>query len=73
MKRLIVIGASAGGPPALRALLTGLDPALEAAVLVVQHSAPSAPRVLDQLLDRAGALPVAYAQDGDALVGGRRS
>lgn len=69
--RLIVIGASAGGPQALRILLSHLNSTLPAAVLVVQHSAPSGPRSLDQLLQGASRLPVAYATDGDVLEEGR--
>lgn len=39
--RLIVIGASAGGMPALAELTAQLPRTLPAAVLVVQHLAPA--------------------------------
>lgn len=49
-QRLIVIGASAGGMPALAALTAQLPRSLPAAVLVVQHLAPASDG--QQLADR---------------------
>ncbi|MEU2351201.1 chemotaxis protein CheB [Modestobacter sp. NPDC049651] len=64
---LIVVGASAGGVEALRGLLGSLPAGLPAAVLVVLHMPASSPSALPAILDRASALPVRQAQDGDAL------
>ncbi len=38
--KLVAIGASAGGPPVLQAILSGLDPGLPFPLLIVQHMAP---------------------------------
>jgi two-component system chemotaxis response regulator CheB len=69
--RIVVVGASAGGPAALKALAAGLEPALPAALLVVQHVAPNSPRVLPEILAGAGPLPAAHAHEGDPLLAGR--
>jgi two-component system chemotaxis response regulator CheB len=69
--RLIVVGASAGGPPALRTLLAGLAADLDAAVLIVQHSDVHGPRVLPSVLESVSVLPVAYAREGDEVTPGR--
>lgn len=53
----MVIGTSAGGVPALRALAASLPPDFPAAVGVVLHLAPDSPSLLPGLLDRAGPLP----------------
>lgn len=48
-RRLIVIGACAGGVEARRAVVAGLPPALAAAVVVVPRGAPSAlPGILSE-------------------------
>jgi two-component system chemotaxis response regulator CheB len=70
-RRLIVIGASAGGLEPLKRLVAGLGPELPVAVLVVQHLAPDSPRVLPTILERAGSMPVAMAADGDPIVAGQ--
>ncbi|HEV3470987.1 MAG TPA: chemotaxis protein CheB [Pyrinomonadaceae bacterium] len=64
-KDIIVIGASAGGIEALRALAAVLPRDLPAAVFVVQHSAPDAPSVLPMILERAGDLPARHPRDGE--------
>ena len=68
---VVVVGASAGGVAALTALVAGLPPDFPAAVLIVLHVPPYAESRLPEILGRAGALPVAHAEDGEALVGGR--
>ncbi|HEX4795657.1 MAG TPA: chemotaxis protein CheB [Humisphaera sp.] len=60
---IIVIGASAGGIPALMHLCKGLPHDLPAAVFVVVHTSPRSPGMLPKLLDRAGALRAEYARD----------
>jgi two-component system chemotaxis response regulator CheB len=68
---VIVIGASAGGMQALSQLVRGLPDDMPAAVFVVVHTSPSSPGILPQILDRACALPVAHASDGEKIRHGR--
>ena len=68
---VIAVGASAGGLDPLRRLVSGLPADLPAAVLVVQHAAPTGPSLLGQILDGAGPLPARPAEDGEAIELGR--
>jgi two-component system, chemotaxis family, protein-glutamate methylesterase/glutaminase len=68
---IVVVGASVGGIEALRTIAGGLPKDFPAAVFVVLHTAPEAPGVLAEILDRAGALPAAYAVDGERVEPGR--
>jgi len=63
----VVIGASAGGLQALTAIIERLPATLEACVLVVIHTTPSEDGVLPRVLERVSALPVTFANNGDAL------
>lgn len=69
MRRLIVIGTSAGGLLALQQVVAGLPADLAAAVLIVMHT--GGPRsALPELLARHSALPVRHAIDGETLADG---
>lgn len=70
-EKLLVVGASTGGPRALTELLTELplDPAC--AVLIVQHLPAGFTRSLAERLDRVSPFSVAEAQAGQGLVGGQ--
>src|SRR6266513_5714890 len=68
---IIVIGASAGGVQALQELMRGLPADFPAAIFVVIHTSPSGPGVLPQILDRAGPMPAAHAEDGQRIRRGR--
>jgi two-component system chemotaxis response regulator CheB len=68
---VIVIGASAGGVEALRALVAGLPDDLPAAVLIVLHVPRSGPSALPVILDRLTGLTVRPAVDGEILRHGR--
>jgi two-component system chemotaxis response regulator CheB len=64
---IVVIGASAGGLPALIELLKPLPGNLPACLLVVMHTASNGLGVLPEILARATTLPVAFARTGDPL------
>ncbi|WP_328476908.1 chemotaxis protein CheB [Actinoplanes sp. NBC_00393] len=68
---VVVVGASAGGVEALRALVGGLPPGYSGCLLVVLHIPRASPSALPGILSRSGPLPAAYARDGDPLLGGR--
>ena len=65
--RLIVIGASAGGIPALVRLFRDLPERWSAAVAVALHLAPNSSGNLASVLGRGAALPVAFATDGEQI------
>ncbi|MFF5290230.1 chemotaxis protein CheB [Paractinoplanes globisporus] len=68
---IVVVGASAGGVEALRAMVGGLPAGLRAAVLVVLHVPRDAPSALPRILSRSGPLPARTAFEGEPLTAGR--
>lgn len=68
---VIVVGASMGGTEALTTLLSRLPGDLSAGICVVQHTSPSAPGFLAEVLGRRCALSVRNAQDGEPFRPGR--
>jgi len=68
---VVVIGASTGGPIALRELLGQLPADFPAALVVVQHIPASFTSVLAAQLDRAARLQVVEATDGCRLTPGQ--
>src|SRR5205807_1198979 len=58
---IILVGASAGGVEALKALVRGLPADLPAAVFVVLHVSPDSRSLLPEILARSGPLPAAHA------------
>jgi two-component system, chemotaxis family, protein-glutamate methylesterase/glutaminase len=70
-KDLIVIGASAGGLPAIRQLLSLLPATFPACVLVVLHISSRSRGSLPAIFARSAALPVFGAVHGAALCPGR--
>lgn len=65
--RVLGIGASVGGPPALATILGRLPEDFPLPVLIVQHMAPGFGDGLAQWLDRSVPPPVALATDGAVL------
>jgi two-component system chemotaxis response regulator CheB len=68
---VIVIGGSAGGVEAVRGLVRGLPADLPASVLVAIHRGPDGAGLLAEILDAAGPLPAAAAEEGQPLERGR--
>jgi two-component system chemotaxis response regulator CheB len=68
--KLIAIGSSTGGPPALTQLLGALDPKLGAGVIISQHMPPKFTRAFAERLARATRLRVREAEEGDYVVAG---
>ncbi len=73
LPQLLAIASSTGGPRALFDLVQGLSArgALPVPVVVVQHMPSTFMPILGEHLGRAGNLPCAEAQDGEALQSGR--
>ncbi len=67
---VVVIGASTGGPIAVRELLSQLPDSFPIPVIVVQHIPASFTEVLASQLDRHVALKVKEAETGDRLQAG---
>jgi two-component system chemotaxis response regulator CheB len=70
-KDIIVVGTSAGGIEALRVLVGALPADLAAPVFIVLHTAPDAPGMLADILDRFSRLPVKMATEGERIRPGR--
>jgi two-component system chemotaxis response regulator CheB len=68
--RLVVLGASAGGPAALGDVLSALPGDLDAAVAVVLHLLAGHRSLLAPVLSRRTTLPVAEAAEGMLLRSG---
>lgn len=64
---IIVIGASMGGFHPLKELIRGFPVDLPAAVFVVLHTAPERKTFLAEIFGRGANVPVADAQDGQAI------
>src|SRR5262249_33481604 len=68
---VVVVGASAGGVEALRAMVSHLPADLEASLFVVLHLSPSGTSMLPKILSRSGPLAAVHAVDGEAIERGR--
>jgi two-component system chemotaxis response regulator CheB len=69
--RLIAIGASTGGPPALRMILSGLPKDFPLPVLIVQHIAAGFTQGFVEWLAQSSNLPVWLPAHGQEVVPGR--
>ncbi|MGH9761887.1 MAG: protein-glutamate methylesterase/protein-glutamine glutaminase, partial [Blastocatellia bacterium] len=70
-QKLVAIGASSGGPNALRHLLPRLPAEFEAGIVIVQHMPESFTSVMARGLDEICNIDVREAKDGDLVVPGR--
>lgn len=70
--RVLVIGASTGGPQALQILLRGIAPAIQRVpVLITQHMPPTFTTILAEHIARATGRPAHEGQHGELLAPGR--
>jgi two-component system chemotaxis response regulator CheB len=67
---IILIGASAGGPQALKSILEALPPHFPLPVLIVQHLDKSFTESFRAWIASFAALPVTIAKDNEAIKGG---
>jgi two-component system, chemotaxis family, protein-glutamate methylesterase/glutaminase len=65
---VVVIGASAGGIPALISLLSALPANFRLPILVVQHLSAEAPNYLPRVIGRRTALAVKWAGHGEPML-----
>src|SRR6202047_3947302 len=68
---IVVIGASRGGPRALRGIVAPLPPNLQSTLLIVLHISPTHASLLPAVLSRAGPLPAEHGRDGIRIERGR--
>jgi two-component system chemotaxis response regulator CheB len=68
--RLIAIGASTGGPPAIHQILNQLEPSLPVAIAITQHMPSKFTRAFAGRLDRTTGWRVYEAESGDVLTTG---
>ncbi len=64
---LVVIGASTGGPSAIREILAGLPPNFPLPILIVLHIGESFAGTFAEWLDGVSPIPVRPARDGEPL------
>ena len=64
---VVAIGASTGGPPVLKDILSGLGPGFSVPVLIVQHIAPGFLEGMVEWLNRESGLSVTIASDGEHI------
>ncbi|MDH2432383.1 chemotaxis-specific protein-glutamate methyltransferase CheB [Pokkaliibacter sp. MBI-7] len=65
--RMVLIGASTGGPAALKTFLSHLHPQLPWPVLIVQHISPGFLPSLCEWLNLSSAIPVRVAEFGETV------
>jgi two-component system chemotaxis response regulator CheB len=68
--RIVAIGASTGGPPALHTILAGLPKAFPAPILIVQHMAAGFIQGFAEWLAQSARLPVHVATHGEPTLPG---
>jgi len=67
---VVAIGASTGGPPAVKTILSPLPEAFPAPILLVQHIAPNFSKSFVEWLDQASPLKVKLAFHGERVLPG---
>ncbi|HET6464669.1 MAG TPA: chemotaxis response regulator protein-glutamate methylesterase [Nitrospiria bacterium] len=69
--RVVAIGASTGGPPAIQSIISKLPKDFPAAVIVAQHMPPGFTLYFAERLDKFALLPVKEAAPADRIEPGR--
>lgn len=68
---IIVVGASAGGVEALKVMVRGLAPDLQASVFVTLHTERYGPSILPDILSKESLLPASHGVHGEVIEQGR--
>ncbi|MBI5746193.1 MAG: chemotaxis response regulator protein-glutamate methylesterase [Nitrospirae bacterium] len=68
--KIVAVGASTGGPSAIREIIRGLPRDLPAAIVISQHMPPVFTGYFAERLNRLGVLPVKEASNGERIEGG---
>jgi two-component system chemotaxis response regulator CheB len=68
--KLVAIGASTGGPPAIHQILTALDPTLPLGIVITQHMPTKFTKAFAERLQRTSPWIVREAEPGDNLTAG---
>ena len=69
--KVVAIGASTGGPPAIQSIIFKLSKGFPAAVVVAQHMPPGFTLYFAERLDKSSNLPVKEAEAGDLVEAGK--
>jgi two-component system, chemotaxis family, protein-glutamate methylesterase/glutaminase len=67
LKHIVAIGASTGGPKAIKEILPYLSPEAEAAFLIVQHMPAAFTKSMAERMDWVSKIKVKEAEDGDIV------
>lgn len=70
LARIVAIGASTGGPPALQSILKSLAPGVATAVLVSQHMPEKFTKAFAERLNRTSVMVIKEAEPGERIVPG---
>jgi two-component system, chemotaxis family, protein-glutamate methylesterase/glutaminase len=68
--RLVAIGASTGGPPAIQLLLGQVPQEIPTAILVCQHMPAKFTKAFAERLDKTAKLTIKEAEDGEPILAG---
>jgi two-component system chemotaxis response regulator CheB len=69
--RLVAIGASTGGPPALQSILTKMPRGLPVGIVISQHMPEGFTRLFSERLNRLVGIRVSEAEEGDVVEDGK--